>query len=50
LLPHHLDQLTNGSGIALDIIKARAYRSIHGPGSYSELKPLGFNPASRPAS
>lgn len=45
LLPHHLDMLTNESGIALEIIKARGYRSIHGPGSYSELKPLGFSRA-----
>jgi hypothetical protein len=45
LLPHHLAQLTEGSGITLDIIAARGYRSIHGPGSYSELKPLGFTRA-----
>lgn len=43
LLPHHLAQLTTESGIALDIIKARGYRSIHGPEAYSELKPLGFS-------
>jgi len=42
LLPHHLTQLTEGSGISLDIIQARGYRSIHGPGCYSELKPFGF--------
>jgi hypothetical protein len=45
LLPQHLAQLTEGSGITLDIIRARGYRSIHGPGCYTELKPLGFNRA-----
>jgi hypothetical protein len=44
-LPHHLDQLANGSGITRDIIEARGYRSIHGPGCYSELKPHGFSRA-----
>jgi hypothetical protein len=43
LLPHHLEQLTQGSGIAPEIIEARSYRSIHGEGSYAELKALGFN-------
>jgi hypothetical protein len=43
LLPHHLDQLVNGSGIPPELIQARGYRSVHGPGSYSELKALGFN-------
>jgi len=45
LLPHHLHQLTEESGIALDLITARGYRSIHGPGSYTELKALGFGRA-----
>jgi hypothetical protein len=45
LLPHHLEQLTQGSGISLEIIQARGYRSIHGPGSYSELKAVNFNKA-----
>ena len=44
LLPHHLEQLTTGSGISPEIIQARGYRSIHGPGSYTELKALGFSP------
>jgi hypothetical protein len=43
LLTHHLEQLLNGSGISREIIQARGYRSVHGPGSYSELKDLGFN-------
>ena len=30
LLPHHLEQLTKESGIALEIIQARGYRSILG--------------------
>ena len=45
LLPHHLQQLTDASGIALEIITARGYRSIHGSGSYTELKALGFGKA-----
>ena len=45
LLPHHLTMLAEESGISLDIIKARGYRSIHGPGVYAELKALGFNKA-----
>ena len=43
LLSHHLQQLIQESGIAREIINARGYRSIYGPGSYSELKALGFN-------
>jgi Domain of unknown function (DUF3854) len=43
LLAHHLEQLTKGSGIAPEVIAARGYRSIHGPGSYSLLKPYGFS-------
>jgi hypothetical protein len=43
ILPHHLAQLTDQSGISLEIINARGYRSIHGPESYSVLKNIGFN-------
>jgi hypothetical protein len=43
LLPHHLAQLAEGSGIARDIIKARGYRSIAGADSYSQLKALAFS-------
>jgi hypothetical protein len=45
LLPHYLEQLTQGSGIALEVITARGYRSILGPEGYSELKRLGFSHA-----
>jgi hypothetical protein len=45
LLPHHVQQLSDESGIGFDVIKARGYRSIHGPGCYSELKPHGFSRA-----
>jgi hypothetical protein len=40
MLPHHLEQLIQGSGIAAEIIAARGYRSIHGPEGYTELKRL----------
>jgi hypothetical protein len=43
LLPHHLEQLMQGSGIAPEVIAARGYRSIHGPEGYGELKRLGFS-------
>jgi hypothetical protein len=43
LLPHHLAQLLDESGISQEIIEARGYRSIHGEGSYAELKALGFS-------
>jgi hypothetical protein len=43
LLPHHIDQLINGSGIAPEVITARGYRSIEGPEGYSELTRLGFS-------
>jgi Domain of unknown function (DUF3854) len=43
LLPHHLEHLTQGSGLAFEVIAERGYRSIHGPGSYSDLKPFGFS-------
>jgi Domain of unknown function (DUF3854) len=42
LLPHHLEQLTQGSGIVPEVIAERRYRSIQLPGGYSELKPYGF--------
>jgi hypothetical protein len=45
LLPYHLEQLTQGSGISLEIIRARGYRSIYEPGSYRELEALHFNKA-----
>jgi hypothetical protein len=45
LLPHHLTQLVNGSGISPEIIQARGYRSVHGADSYSQLKAFGFNRA-----
>jgi Domain of unknown function (DUF3854) len=43
LLPQHLEQLTQRSGIASEVITARQYRSIAGPETYSTLKPLGFS-------
>jgi hypothetical protein len=43
MLPHHLEQLIQGSGIAAEIIAARGYRSIHGPEGYTELKRLGLS-------
>jgi hypothetical protein len=45
LLPHHLAQLADESGISLELIQSRGYRSIHGEASYSDLKALGFNKA-----
>jgi hypothetical protein len=42
LLPHHLTMLTEESGIAMDIIRKRGYRSIHGPDSATRLKGYGF--------
>ena len=42
LLPHHLDQLTRGSGLASEVIRERGYRSAT---STAELKRLGFSPA-----
>src|SRR6266545_85811 len=43
LLPHHIEQLTQGSGISLQVIMARGYRSIEAPDGYPELKRLGFS-------
>jgi len=43
LLPHHLEQLTQGSGIALDVIAERGYRSIPDAEHFAELKELGFS-------
>jgi hypothetical protein len=40
LLPHHWQQLTEGSGIAPEVIAERGYRSIVPPKGYSE--PHGF--------
>jgi hypothetical protein len=45
LRPHHLDQLTQESGISAAVITARGYRSITGPEGYSELKRIGFSQA-----
>jgi hypothetical protein len=45
LLPTHREQLTQGSGIAPEVIAERGYRSILPPGGYSELKPYGFTRA-----
>src|SRR6266850_1303505 len=45
LAPHHREQLTQGSGIAPEVIADRGYRSIRSPGGYSELKPHGFTRA-----
>jgi hypothetical protein len=45
LLAHHCEQLTQGSGIALEVILARGYRSILPAEGYSDLKQLGFSPA-----
>jgi hypothetical protein len=43
LLLHHLAQLTQDSGISLEIIRGRGYGPIHGPESYAQLKARGFN-------
>ena len=40
LLPEHLRHLNEGSGISVDVIKERGYRSIQGKG---ELEKLGFS-------
>jgi Domain of unknown function (DUF3854) len=45
LLPHHQQQLTQGSGIVSEVIAERGYRSILAPGGYSALKPYGFTRA-----
>ena len=42
LLSHHLEQLTQGSGIAQDVITERGYHSIIGPEDYHSLKQHGF--------
>jgi putative DNA primase/helicase len=42
LLPHHWQQLMDGSGIAPGIITTRGYRSVVPPEGYTELKRLGF--------
>jgi len=42
LLPHHFEQLTQGSGIAPEVIRGRGYCSIVPPEGYTVLKQLGF--------
>jgi hypothetical protein len=42
LLPHHEQQLTQGSGIVPEVITERGYRSILKSGGYSALKPYRF--------
>lgn len=42
LLAHHFDQLHTGSGISIDVIKKRGYKSIL---SKKELAQLGFSPS-----
>ncbi len=42
LLPHHRTMLEQASGISLEMIRERGYRSIHGDDSYTQLKRLGF--------
>ncbi|MFC2040962.1 DUF3854 domain-containing protein [Chloroflexota bacterium] len=46
LLTSHFRHLTEGSGIKVDVIKERAYRSLLGK---SELEKLGFAPSQRHA-
>ncbi|MFH1639214.1 MAG: hypothetical protein ABIB93_02730, partial [Chloroflexota bacterium] len=46
LLTAHLDHLNNGSGISIDVIRERGYRSLLGK---SELEKLGFTPAQQRA-
>jgi hypothetical protein len=41
LLPHHRDQLIQGSGIAVEVIDERGYCSIT-PEQFSLLKEAGF--------
>src|SRR5262245_17591061 len=45
LLSHHWEQLTQGSGIAPEVIVERGYRSIAGPEDISILKQHGFTHA-----
>jgi hypothetical protein len=42
LLRHHLEHLTQSSGIASEVIRERGYRSIVPPEGYSVLKQCGF--------
>jgi hypothetical protein len=42
-LQRHLEQLTQGSGLLLDVIRERGYRSITGASGYADLKALGFS-------
>jgi Domain of unknown function (DUF3854) len=42
LLPHHLDQLVNGSGLTPAMIQVRGYRSVR---KKAELQALGFGRA-----
>jgi hypothetical protein len=45
LLQRHLEQLVQGSGLVLNVIRERGYRSIDGASRYAELKALGFSQA-----
>ena len=45
LLQRHLEQLTQDSGLLLDVIRERGYRSIDGASGYTDLKTLGFSQA-----
>jgi hypothetical protein len=42
LLPHHFEQLTQGSGIAPEVIRGRGYCLIVPPEGYTVLKQLGI--------
>jgi Domain of unknown function (DUF3854) len=45
LVPQHLEQLTQGAGIAPEVIADRGYRSIVSPDGCSQLKPYHFTRA-----
>jgi hypothetical protein len=45
LLEHHIHMLTTDSGIALEVIAERGYRSVDGASGYAELKALGLSQA-----
>jgi hypothetical protein len=47
LLPHHLEQLTKGSGIAPEVIAERGYRSISGPGGTPSPRAWAFRASKR---
>ena len=49
LLPHHWEQLTQGSGIAPEVIAERGYRSIAGLGTSPSSNSMGLLAHNGPA-